>query len=161
MNRHAATRISRLCLLFLILALILPARTLADDRRTVRVGVFEIGNFLYYSDNGEPAGYYADYVNQIEKYTHWDIQYVMVDNWRDGLEKLDSGVIDLIAPAQKNEAREKLYLFSAYSMSTELGAIYTLPEREDLIFDDYDTLKSLHYGVVGDSPITVDFFFVL
>ena len=141
-----------------MLLMAFPSIIYAEGDQTVKVGVFAIGNFLYYSASGEPEGYYADYVNKLEEYTHWDIQYVKVDNWRDGLAKLDDGTIDLIAPAQKTAEREAAYLFSSYSMSTELGAIYTLPERDDLIFDDYKTLSTLHYGVVGNSPITDNFY---
>ena len=154
-------RISKFfCICLTVLALLpalCPVKAQADETPAVRVGIFAIGKFLYYNDSGEPAGYYADYLRKVEEYTHWNLEYVKVDNWRDGLSKLDSGDIDLIAPAQKNPQREGAYLFSAWSMSTELGAIYTLPERDDLVFDDYKALSSLHYGAVSDSPITDNF----
>lgn len=129
----------------------------AENDRQVRVGVFPLGNFHNMDEDGVPYGYDVDYITQLQRYTHWNIEFVQTENWKDALAKLDAGEIDLVAPAQKTPEREEFYQFSAYAMSTEMGAVQTLVEREEPTYEDFSAMAKLHYGAMEGSPLTTAF----
>lgn len=145
-------------LLTLIFTMMVPThRIKADERKTVRVGVFPLGKFHDMDEDGNPVGYDIDYLTKISQNTHWKIEYVESGNWTEALKQLDQGEIDLLAPAQMTPERLEKYEFSAYAMGNECGAVYISKDQDDVLFEDYDKMGKFTYGVPKDSPFIEQF----
>ncbi|MDO4556479.1 MAG: transporter substrate-binding domain-containing protein, partial [Lachnospiraceae bacterium] len=130
----------------------------AQENRTVKVGLFELGQFCYLDDNGNPRGYAIDYMNEIKKRANWNIEYVPVEDWNAGMEMIESGKIDLLAPAQMTAERVDQYRFSAYSMGSECGAIFVLDQiHGDIAFEEYDKMEDLTFGIGKGSIFEADY----
>ena len=145
---------SLLCVL-LIAALTVPGASAAG--RTVRVGIFSLGQFQGFNENGEAQGYNIDYLNRIGQSTHWNYEYVEVANWVEATELLEKDEIDLLAPAQKTDALTAAFDYSVYSMGTEFAAVYTLADRQDLLYEDFNAMAKLKYGGAKNSTFTTKF----
>ena len=48
--------------------------------RTVRTAIFPMGGF-HSLENGQPAGYDVDYLEQVSRYTGWQVKFVSFDTW--------------------------------------------------------------------------------
>ena len=43
----------------------------SDPDQVVKVGIFSLGNFMGWDENGDACGYNVDYLNRIAQVTHW------------------------------------------------------------------------------------------
>lgn len=129
----------------------------AEESRTVKVGVFPLGKFHNYDENGKAYGYDVEYMKKIAEITHWNVEYVEAANWVEATEMLESGEIDLLAPAQKIDSLSARFDYAAFPMGTEFAAIYTLNERDDLQYEDFESMAKLKYGAVQESTFTKKF----
>ena len=130
---------------------------LAEEAVTVRVGVFSLGKFQNVEESGKVSGYNAEYLEKIAEITHWKIEYVIVENWVEATELLRNGEIDLLAPAQKIQSLENQFDYAAMPMGLEFAAIYTLKDRDDLLYEDFDIMSGLIYGGAENSTFTKKF----
>lgn len=139
----------------------LPAIVNAKEERTVRIAVFPLGAFQYFNEEGETEGYNIDYLNRIAQVTHWNYEYVEAKNFQDACTLLDEDKVDLVAPVQYREYLEQQYAYSAYTMATESAAIFVMnnEKNEDLLYEDFTTMKSMHFGMVkyNSSSFTNEF----
>ncbi len=122
-----------------------------NSGRTVRVGIFPLGQFQYFDENGEAAGYNVEYLTKVSEITHWKIEYVECDNWFDGVSLLESGDIDLIAPAQRTDDLYSRFSYGACQMGIESAAIYALSDRDDLEYENFDEMSEITFGAVEES----------
>ena len=129
----------------------------AENGKTVRVGVFPLGKFHNFDESGNVYGYDIEYIEKISEITHWNIEYVSADNWVEATEMLEQGEIDLLAPAQKIDSLSERFDYAAFPMGTEFAAIYTLADREELQYEDFETMSKLRYGGVLKSTFTSEF----
>lgn len=79
------------------------------------------------------------------------------ENWVDATSKLESGEIDLLAPAQITDALEERFDYTEVPMGTESAAIYTMADRKELLYEDFDTMSGLTYGVAEGSTFARKF----
>ncbi len=130
-----------------------PIKAAAEDTvgRVVRVGVFPLGQFQYFDEDGNACGYNIDYLNKIAEITHWKVEYVQCNNWFDGLQMLESGEIDLIAPAQRTDDLYSRFSYGACQMGIECAALYMLSDRDDIEYEDFDAMDNATFGAVKDS----------
>lgn len=84
--------------------------------KTVRVGIFSLGKFQGWDENGDPTGYNVDYLNKIAEKNHWTYDYVDCENWVNATEMLKNGDIDLLAPAQITDALKEQFDYSTLYM---------------------------------------------
>ena len=105
-------------------------------------------------ESGKATGYNIEYLNKISKVTHWKYEYVKCDNWIDATEKLENKQIDLLAPAQMTEALSEKFDYSVLSMGTESAPIYTKVNRDDLLYEDFDTMSKITFGCAENSTFT-------
>lgn len=127
------------------------------ELEVVRVGIFSLGAFQGWAEDGTPVGYNIDYLEEIAERTHWKYEYVPCQNWVDATEKLEAGEIDLLAPAQQISSLEERFDFGTQVMGTEAAAIYTCAENEDYLYEDFERMRNLTYGCVEDSTFTRKF----
>lgn len=149
-----------LCFLFgLALCFSLSGKALAkvSSDKEIRVGIFPLGNFQNFTANGEAWGYNVDYLSRIAEYTGWSYKFVRTANWVESVEMLEAGELDLLAPAQNIPSLSERFSYAPYPMATECAAIYALSQRDDLVYEGYDKMRTLHYGAVKDSTFTREF----
>ena len=133
----------------MVLSLVLglfPIMTSAEENtQTVRVGVYPMEGFHSFDADGNCVGYDVDYLNKIAESTGWNYEYVELDNWSDGMSKLDNNEIDLLAPAQMSAERVAEYGFST-QIGKDYGAILAMDDRDDLIYDDFKNFSNIKFG---------------
>ena len=123
----------------------------ADDTKTIKVGYVEYGDFIYWDEEqGEYDGYGVSYMNEVANYTEWEIKYIG-GNWEECLRMLREGEIDILCPAQKNEARVQEFLFSTYPIGTTETVVYVADANEHLYYENYDYLQGKRVGVIKSS----------
>ena len=125
--------------------------------RTVRVGVFSLGGFQGFDEEGKASGYNIDYLNEVAKKTHWKYEYVKCENWVNATEMLEKGEIDLLAPAQITEDLSARFDYATLTMGTESAAIYTKSDRDELLYEDFETMDTLTYGCAEGSTFARKF----
>lgn len=123
----------------------------------IRVGVFSLGNFQGYDENGDVFGYNMEYLDKIAEIRHWQYEYVPVENWVEATRYLEEGKIDLLAPAQNIPSLNERFSYAALPMGTEAAAVYALDTRDDLFYGDYEQLKQLRFGGAENSTFTLNF----
>ncbi len=128
-----------------------------DDDRVVKVGIYEMEGFSYYDEYGELKGYCIDYLKRLSTLTGWTYEYVQLDDFNDGLDKLDQKEIDLLAPVMYTPKRQEKYAFTEQRFGTEYTALLTGSSRTDLYYEDFENYDDLTVGVLNDYPLT-DYF---
>ena len=124
----------------------------------VRVWLFPCwGSSSISTKTALPGGYNIDYLSKITDITGWEYEFVPCGNWVEATALLEGGKIDLLAPAQKIPELKEKFAYAAYPMGMELAAIYALKQRDDLIYEDIDTLAKLRYGAARNSTFTTKF----
>lgn len=144
----------QICTAFIVVALLMICVGRVQDfevkaaERTVRVGVFELNGFFGRDDQGELVGYGADYLQKLSEKTGWNFTYVWAENWDESVAYLREGKVDMIAPAQKTEARMQEFGFSSYSIGMECGTLLTLSTNEKLVYEDFSSFGQIQIGCV-------------
>jgi len=143
-------RVTAFLLMIIMLAGILPVMVFAVEQRTVRVAVFPLGQFQYFDENGEAAGYNIEYLEKIAQTTHWKYEYVEAENFQDACQQMRDGKIDLIAPVQKRDYLEEEFDYSAYTMATESAAVYTMKDGAygDTRFENFEAMAQMTFAAV-------------
>lgn len=127
---------------------------LADEKDTVRVGIYQMEGFHSYNEYGELEGYCIDYLNVVAGVTGWQYEYVEVADFMDGCNKLESGEIDLIAPAMMSDVRKAKFAYSELDFGTEFTVLITENARDDLYYEDYEHFSDLKVAVLNNYPLT-------
>ena len=171
-NRHSLTIAALLCSVVLCLLHLSPLPACAAEPRTVRVGMNPLAQFTRI-ENGKPSGYIIDHMEQLARYTGWNVEFVILKDWTACQHALETGKIDLAAPALHSAERAQRYLYCAYPSGTSYTAILALNDSP-VIYDDLDTIAKLRVAAIpnpiwrndftafmkqrgADLPIIVDF----
>lgn len=117
-------------LLFLILLLhfILGASVYASEP-PIRFGVYQNSPLVFMDEDESASGIFVDVLEYIAAKEGWTIEYIP-GNWADLLSQLEHGKIDLIGAIAYTEARSELFDFSAESVITNWGQVYTQSDAE-------------------------------
>ena len=159
MRKQLRRQLLAFCLIISLLPIwnLTVAAAPKDADRTVKVGIFSLGSFMGWDENGEACGYNIDYLNKIAEVTHWKYEYVDCDNWTTATEMLEKGEIDLLAPAQHTDVLDSKFSYTTQAMCTESAAIYTLSDRDDLLYEDFGTMEKITYGCAKGSTFARKF----
>lgn len=142
------------CLLIIISCFANGEVMLADEKEVVRVGIYQMDGFHSYDVYGEVEGYCIDYLKVVAGVTGWKYEYVEVSDFLDGCNKLESGEIDLIAPAMMTEERKERFAYSELDFGTEYTVLVTSEDRDDLYYEDYEHFSNLKIAVLNNYPLT-------
>lgn len=103
-----------------------PVSTPSEDRRLVRVGVFDNPPIVAIPTDGEPEGIAIDVIDYVAEREHWQLQYTAAP-WDQLLKLLDTGEIDLLVGIAYNQERAQRYRFSRESLLGNWGIVYARP----------------------------------
>lgn len=126
-----------------------------DDTQTIRVGCVDIDSFLTLSD-GSATGYGADYLKEIASYTGWRYEYVP-GTWKQCLQWLRDGEIDLLLPAEYSEERADDFLFSSMECCIDYVVLLTRSDSK-LYYEDYKSYNEIEVGMIEGNYLNDCFF---
>lgn len=129
----------------LILIVLLPMETLAEEKVRVRVGIFDYKAFYGEDSDGKPSGYGYEYLNTLEQYGNFHFEYVY-GSWAECQEWLDAGIIDMVDSAQKTPEREEKFLFSEYSTGTSYGELFVSVYNQAAAYNDFKAMDGMKIG---------------
>lgn len=118
--------------------------TNVDSMRKVRVSC-GINNALYINESGQVDGYCSEYLTQLAKINHWDIEYVEA-SWNDSIQNLYDGKIDLLFPTQMTEERKKTMGFSTAIGGYQPIGLFAKGDSK-LCYDDFEGFNGARIAV--------------
>lgn len=119
----------------------------AKEQRTVKAAFFPMEGFHTYSEEDGYGGMDAAYLEELSGYTGWKIEYVDCDSWDDALVKLKAKEVDLVGSAQYSEERAGMFEYASLPSGYTFGCLF-VKENSTLAFEDFDSMKSMKFGVV-------------
>lgn len=147
-------------LLFICFVLILmpicffqPARANEQRQKTVRVGFPIQAGISYIDEQGNYAGYMVDYLDHVQLYTNWEIEYVQVEGDFNTqlstlLQMLERGEIDLLGTMNYSRTLGDKFLYPNYAYGTIYTVLAADEDNNTLMFNDFsnwDTLRVASY----------------
>ncbi len=124
---------------------IAAAPSAAAVSRDVSIGVFPAAPLVSVR-NGEPVGLFIDLISSFSAELGWKPRYVQ-GTWKDLLEKLEKGEIDLLPAVSYTPDRLKVFDFSKDPVYIDSGVLFTHPNRP--IRTIFDLSGSTVAGVAG------------
>lgn len=159
-NRHRLIPVLAFFLLCLLAALSFkPSVKAADEtggsRKVMRVGFLTEENLSERQADGSYTGYTADYLNELVKYTDWEIRYVEVKgNTNTQLhtlsDMLDSGDIDILGMMYRNDYLQKLYLYPTYNYGSSYTALTVAMNSNLWQSDDFQSWDKMRVATCPD-----------
>lgn len=128
---------------YIVVLLVLTVQS-AFAERVIKVGAFEHSPMIFKNEDGKIDGYYVDVLNQIAELEGWKLEYVY-GSWSDGLERIQSGEIDLVTSAAFTEERDKFLHYSDISSFTVWSILYS---RVDLDIQDIFSVEGKRIGLM-------------
>ncbi len=172
MNRTIEKRIrkkgkkKRICLSIFVLVMLLfvpvfayaseiksdgkTTQVIEEENKTVRVGYFPYANFQEGSSEEHKQGAGYEYLQKISYITGWKYEYVYA-SFKECLEMLEDGEIDLLGSVCYTPERAESIDFSTYAEGTERYRIYTREDHMDLTGGDLKQMNGCRIGVADGS----------
>lgn len=119
----------------------------SDTKQTVRVGCFPMQGYHNMDEDGNVTGMDADYLEEVCRYTGWDLEFVPCDSWDDALEKLADHELDLVGSAQYSVERAAKYRYASLSSGYTYGMLAVRGDSP-YAYEDFEQMKDLTYGMV-------------
>ncbi len=124
-GRFAARALVRMRqMLLCLLTAGFAASSIAQEPRTVRVGVYQNSPKIDYTAAGKAEGIFIDILEAIAEKEGWKIVYVP-GTWVEGLVRLLTGEVDLMPDTALTEEREKSYAYHHEPVLSQWNQIYT------------------------------------
>lgn len=110
---------------FFLLGFLFPLAVWASEEqgRIVTVGVYENDPKIFTTPEGRPAGIFIDLLECITRREGWQLRY-RAGTWKEGLERLAQGEIDLMPDVAKTPDREKRYRFHRVPVLSSWYQVY-------------------------------------
>lgn len=100
-----------------------PVTTPSEERKIVRVGVFDNSPIVILRPNADPEGIAIDVLRSLAAQEAWRLTYVP-GAWNDLLKLLDAGKIDLLVGIAYSEERARQYQFNRESLLGNWAMVY-------------------------------------
>jgi signal transduction histidine kinase len=107
------------CLVFLLLF----SLEICFAENTVVVGIYENSPKVFIDENGEPAGIFVDIIREIASKEGWQLEY-RLGSWSEGLDRLESGEIDLMPDVAFSTTREDIFDFHSEPVLSDWFHVY-------------------------------------
>lgn len=134
-----------------ILCNILVVSANEKNNNVVRVGFPIQDGMSYIDENGNYTGYLVDYLNQMNLFTNWEIEYVQVEgDLNTQLETLmymlTNGEIDILGTMNKNDDLEEIFLYPTYSYGTAHTVLSVNESNYKWFGEDFDNWNGISIG---------------
>lgn len=133
------------------------ARADINDEQVIKVGCFPLNGFFNIGKDGSVSGYAVDYTYEVFKRANLKYEYVHYRSWVEAYAALGKNEIDVLAPSQRTEEREKIFTFDSFPIGTEYGTLLTLNTNDDLVYEDFLSFNKLKVGIVPSVIFFEDF----
>jgi diguanylate cyclase (GGDEF)-like protein len=131
--------------------------SLADTGdRIIRVAQIDLSNFFDYNRARPVGGYGYEYLNEISSYTGWKYEYIPT-TWKNALDMLDKGEIDLLAPAVLSPDLKNRFSFSAKEIGLSYSTLCVPVENRVTAYNDFNSFDGMKVGVIRNSPLNDSF----
>ena len=107
----------------------LGAPSARADERIVTVGVYENAPKIFTTESGKPAGIHIDVIEHIAKSEGWQLRYVP-GTWKEGLDRLANGEIDLMPDVIYTADRTQIYAFHKIPALSSWFQVYAPKESK-------------------------------
>lgn len=125
-------------------------QAMEEENKTVRVGYFPYANFQEGSSGEHKQGAGYEYPQKISYITGWKYEYVYAP-FKECLDMLEDGEIDLIGSVSYTPERAESIDFSTYAEGAERYWIYTRENHADLADGDLKQMNGCRIGVADGS----------
>jgi len=133
----------------LILVPFLPIHRVyaADEKRTVKVGVYDNKPKVFRDQNGVVAGLFPDILNYIAEKEQWNIEYVY-GTWEEGLARLEKGQIHIMVDVAYSTARQAKFDFAGESVLSSWGILFV---HKNSAIDSFKKLDGKKIAILKSS----------
>ncbi|HOP46017.1 MAG TPA: ATP-binding protein [Desulfobacteraceae bacterium] len=98
-------------------------QSVSANNRTLRIGVYENAPKIFISESGKPAGIFIDIIENIAEREGWLLRYVP-GSWREGLDRLAKGEIDLMPDVAYTAERGKIFSYHKVPVLSSWFQVY-------------------------------------
>ncbi len=99
----------------------------ARQTRTVRVGVYQNEPKIFKDENGRPAGFFIELLNEIAAQEGWTLVYAPCE-WAACLQALEEGQIDLMPDVAYSAERDTIFDFHQTPVLESWSRVYASPD---------------------------------
>ncbi|MCM1262908.1 MAG: EAL domain-containing protein [Butyrivibrio sp.] len=118
------------------------------EKRTVRIGFFPMGGYNETNPDGSRTGMDVEYLEALNDYVNWNIEYVDCESWDEALNMLADKQIDLVGSAQYSAERAKLYQYADLASGYTFGVIAANGDSE-FAYEDFSAIHGANFGIVS------------
>lgn len=124
-----------------------PSAYAADEKRTVKVGVYDNKPKVYRDQNGAISGLFPDILNYIAGKENWRIEYVY-GTWEEGLSRLENGQIHIMVDVAYSTERQEKYDFADESVLSSWGILFV---QKNSSIDSFAKLDGKRIAILKSS----------
>ncbi len=135
----------RLIFLLILLWITLSSSTLPAEQ-TVTIGIYQNPPLVFYNDPDTPRGIFPDIISYIAEKENWEIQYKPCI-WKECLEQLEEGKLDVLTAIAYSEEREKRFLYSKESVIVNWAVIF---RHRNSKIDEIPDLKNKKIAILEE-----------
>lgn len=95
----------------------------SENRKVVKVGIYDNPPKIFIDSNNAPAGIFPELLQEIASIENWKLEYV-AGSWKECLENLDSGRIDILPDIAFSKKRAEKYLFTDQTVFVNWGGLF-------------------------------------
>ncbi len=125
-----------------------PEAKVTDDNN-VKIGVFYADGYFQVDSKEGYSGYVLDYIEMLEKYTSWDVEYVLTSR-ENCIELLSQGEIDILPLIHRTEAEINDFAVTDFNMGYDSLKLMTLSDNTELSVNAYEDFNGMRIGF-GDN----------
>ncbi len=115
-----------------------PSRVFAE--KIVRVGIYENKPKVFTGEDGKPAGFFVELVEEIAKREGWTIRFERCE-WADCLKRLEDGRIDLMPDVAYSIERDERFDFHKKPVAESWSRVYTNSSKSIAMMSDLNGRK--------------------
>lgn len=113
----------------------------------LRVAYCPLEGFFDYDNQGNEVGYGVELLDKISQYTGIRFEYVKTDSWEKTKYMLLNGEADIRMPGTMPATPSTTLAYSSTGILDTYEVMLTLNSREDLYYQDYDTIHALKIAI--------------
>lgn len=158
LKRGFKKRIVAFTLCLIMLPLLMPGKTSAQEKEIIKVGFFSFDGYHMQEEDGTRSGYGYDMLQHMAGYTDWEMEYVGYDKtWSEMQEMLESGEIDLLTSAHKTNDRTRKFDFSEVPIGTSKTIVTVNAGDTKYSKEDYSNWNDIKIGLLKSSTQNINF----